>query len=105
MKIMKGAFGDFYKISYEMTTSVRFCLSYDSLKWDCIHNVNEYAPKCYNYTCGHVIFMTWTLSTAYKRRHMINCFNSRVHMHVHQIHFSEVSSSNVTFGIFVIYTR
>ena len=56
---------------YEMTTSVRFCLSYDSFKWyfialtmiiistrkrivdtDVVNNVT-----CY-YTCGDTIFMT-----------------------------------------------
>ena len=63
-----------YEITYEMTTSVRFCLSYDPLKWDYINfkvNITSvrhvlmtqtlsmsqcyyvYAPKC-----GHVIFMT-----------------------------------------------
>ena len=54
-----------YEISYEMTTSVRFCLSYDPLKWDfvafkikiilkrkCIvdtdvvHETYVFAPKC-----------------------------------------------------------
>ena len=61
-------------ISYEMTTSVRFCLSSVCLKWDCIafkvdiisvENITlsrtaswRYAPvtKCY-VTCGHTIFM------------------------------------------------
>ena len=61
---------------YEMTTSVRFYLSFDSLKWDVItfqmtiisitkriadmnivNGVTCYVPKCY-YTCGHMIFMT-----------------------------------------------
>ena len=64
------------QISYEMTTSVRFCLSYDSFKWgfiaskidiNSIENITlsrtaswRYAPviKCY-VTCGHTIFMTW----------------------------------------------
>ena len=32
---MKRAFGEFY-ISYEMTTSIRVYLSYDTLKWDFI---------------------------------------------------------------------
>ena len=32
MKFMKGAFSNFH----EMTMSVRFCLSYDPLKWDFI---------------------------------------------------------------------
>ena len=36
MKFMKRAFGEFHKFSYEMTTSVRFCLSYDLLKLDFI---------------------------------------------------------------------
>ena len=71
MKFMKQAF-----ISYEMTTSVRFCLSYDCLKWDFItfkvdiiskENIKLsrtaswcYVPvtKCY-VTCGLTIFMTW----------------------------------------------
>ena len=62
-------------ISYEMTTSVRFCLSYDFFKWvfialkdDIISTENitlsrtaswRYAPvtKCY-VTCGHTILMT-----------------------------------------------
>ena len=62
-------------ISYELTASVRFCLSYDPLKWDFIaFKMNivairkrtvdmklsmtlVYAIKCY-YTCGHTIFMT-----------------------------------------------
>ena len=64
------------EISYEMTTSVRFCLSYDCFKWGfialkvdiiSIENITlsrtaswRYAPvtKCY-VTCGHTIFMTW----------------------------------------------
>ena len=33
---MKRAFGKFHKISYEVTTSVRFCLSYDPFKLDFI---------------------------------------------------------------------
>ena len=33
---MKRAFSEFHKISYEMTTSVRFCLSYDPFKLDFI---------------------------------------------------------------------
>ena len=59
-----------------MTTSVRFCLSYDCFKLDFIvfkvdiisvENVMlsrtllwlyMYAPKCY-VMCGHTIFMTW----------------------------------------------
>ena len=63
-------------ISYEMTTTVRFCLSYDRFKLNLIaFKVNiisienptlsrttlwryMYAPKCY-VTCGHTIFMTW----------------------------------------------
>ena len=33
---MKRAFGKFHKFhNYEMTTSVKFCLSYDPLKRDC----------------------------------------------------------------------
>ena len=36
MKFMKQAFEEFHKISYEMTTSVRFCLSYDPFKLYCI---------------------------------------------------------------------
>ena len=68
-----------YDISYvlsEMTTSVKFYLSYDPLKFDFIafkmniislrkrmtdtdvvNDVTNDAPKCY-YTCGHTIFMT-----------------------------------------------
>ena len=59
---------------YEMTMSVRFCLSYDPLKWDFItfkmkfilirkdivdmDVVNDAAyTRCY-YTYGHMIFMT-----------------------------------------------
>ena len=61
-----------------MTTSVRFCLSYDRFKLDfivCFFKVDTisventtlswtslwrymFAPKCY-VTCGHTIFMTW----------------------------------------------
>ena len=56
-------------ISYEMITSVRFCLSYDRFKLDfivykvdiiSIENATlsrMYAPKCY-VTCGLTIFMT-----------------------------------------------
>ena len=36
MKFMKRALGQFHKISYEMPTSVRFYLSYDSFKLDLI---------------------------------------------------------------------
>ena len=32
MKFMKQAYGEFHKISYEMTASVRFCLSCDSFE-------------------------------------------------------------------------
>ena len=65
------------KISYEMATSVKFCLSYDHLKWefiafimmiislrkrivdtDGVNNVTRsHHLKCY-YTCGHTNFMT-----------------------------------------------
>ena len=64
------------KILYEMSTTVRFCLSFDPLKRDFIvFKMNDilrrkrhvdtdicqwrymYAPKCY-YTCDHTIFMT-----------------------------------------------
>ena len=63
-------------ISYEMSTSVRFCFLSDRLKLDFIvfkvdtisiqNNTLSrtslwcymYAPKCY-VTCGHTIFMTW----------------------------------------------
>ena len=62
-------------ISYEMSTSVSFCLSYDHLKLNLtafkvnvisIENATlsqtsllryMYAPKCY-VTCGHTVFMT-----------------------------------------------
>ena len=63
------------QFSYEMTTSVRFCLSYDPLKWDFIafkmHIIS--VRKCIidtdvindvtctrrsYYTSGHAIFMT-----------------------------------------------
>ena len=68
MKFIKRAVG--------MTTSVRFCLSYDPLKKGLYHFQKKhyyikkthcwhgrcqwhyaFAPKCY-YTCGHMIFMT-----------------------------------------------
>ena len=34
MKFLKRAFGEFHKFSYEMTSSERIYLSYDSLEWD-----------------------------------------------------------------------
>ena len=36
MKFIKRALGDFHKISYEITRSVRFWLSYDPFKLDFI---------------------------------------------------------------------
>ena len=70
-------------ISYEMTTSVRFCLSYDRLKWDFIaFKMIIFTKKthCYYYTkCAKVLLHVWpydfsdiTLSTEEQRRHMIN---------------------------------
>ena len=76
-------------ISYEMTTSVRFCLSYDRFKLDfivykvdiiSIENATlsrtslwryMYAPKCY-VTCGLTIFMTWRYPLNNSESHMIN---------------------------------
>ena len=34
MTFMNQAFGEFHKFSNNMTTSLRFCLSYEPLKWD-----------------------------------------------------------------------
>ena len=34
MKFMKRAFGEFRKFHIKMTTNVRFCISYEPLKWD-----------------------------------------------------------------------
>ena len=35
-EFMKRAFDEFHKISYDMTTSVKFCLSYDPFNLDFI---------------------------------------------------------------------
>ena len=82
MKFIKS-FGEFNKvllIPYEMTTSVRFCLSYDLLnailspskfvyfngKFALCHRCRQYVTglhrKCY-VTCGHNIIFDMTLST------------------------------------------
>ena len=70
------------KISYEITTSVRFCLSYDPLKrdfimfrWNCmsvrtciintdiVNDVNLQVPKCYYVHMWSYDFYDMTLST------------------------------------------
>ena len=75
MQFMKQAFGEFHKFLYEITMSVKFCLSSYPFEWDFIQNYKYYVnnqrycrqslslmlsvwPKCH-YTEGHMIFMTW----------------------------------------------
>ena len=81
-------------ISYEMTTSVRFCLSYAPLKldfyrlkngqWAIFQEENALFARRLSITLrvrAKVLLHVWsydfydtTLSTEYQRRHMITCF-------------------------------
>ena len=45
MKFMKRVFGGFHKFSYEITTCVRFCLSYDPFDWDFLPSNEQYFNK------------------------------------------------------------
>ena len=86
---MKRAFGEFY-ILYEMTTSVRVCLSYDALKMGFCCLQNEYYFNTKHYVDTNVVndvtstrqnvitrvlwsydFYDMTLSTENQHRHMI----------------------------------
>ena len=73
MRFIKRAFNEFNELSYDMITSVRFCLSYDLLNAilspskfvyfnDNLHDVTCSHRKCY-VTCGHNIIYDMTLTT------------------------------------------